>query len=352
MRSCMCFSALQNPRFRMRLINGSPILHPISYASIWLDNIRNIRSSLGRSSLKFVGSDTNRPSRDGLEPRLRVGDAKKLPGRLKQQQITSKVYVRKNHIQSSQPGVVRHDELLDGVVTDSNKIHIYKPDFCDTSAKTSCREIQRLVTIIVFDIETTGLSRELERIIEIALRDLNGGENSTFQTLVNPERYVSNHYLHGITTNMVSGPSVPRFKDLLPILLDYVQSRHIPNTPILFVSHNARTFDVPFLINEFSRCSEEIPSDWRFLDTLSLARDLAKSEGGKDLPGKSLQTLRQYMEIPLEGEAHRAMADVNTLSRVLQELTQRLKLPVSSLVERSFTALDIVNSKKKKKSTS
>lgn len=72
------------------------------------------------------------------------------------------------------------------------------------------KDLSTLVTVIVFDIETTGLSRENERIIEIALRDLQGGENSTFQTLVNPQREVPNSHIHGITTHMVNKPEVPR----------------------------------------------------------------------------------------------------------------------------------------------
>lgn len=70
-----------------------------------------------------------------------------------------------------------------------------------------------------------------------------------------------------------------RFKELIPILRGYVELRKIPNEPILLVAHNARRFDVPFLINEFRRCSEEIPSDWLFVDTLPLARELEKLEG-------------------------------------------------------------------------
>lgn len=69
------------------------------------------------------------------------------------------------------------------------------------------KELAKLVTLIVFDIETTGFSRENDRIIEIALRDLGGGENSTFQTLVNPGRDVLNEHIHGISTQMDGGPN-------------------------------------------------------------------------------------------------------------------------------------------------
>lgn len=70
-----------------------------------------------------------------------------------------------------------------------------------------------------------------------------------------------------------------RMEDLIPILLQFVQSRQKPGGYVLWVAHNARCFDVPFLINEFSRCSTEIPSNWLFADTIALTRDLMKSEG-------------------------------------------------------------------------
>ncbi|KAL0335456.1 UNVERIFIED_CONTAM: Exonuclease DPD1, chloroplastic/mitochondrial [Sesamum radiatum] len=68
-------------------------------------------------------------------------------------------------------------------------------------------------------------------------------------------------------------------KDLIPIFLQYVRSRQIPGGVVVLVSHNGRTFDVPFLKKEFSRCSYEIPSDWLFADTLPLARAVMKSKG-------------------------------------------------------------------------
>ncbi|KAK8936991.1 hypothetical protein KSP39_PZI012480 [Platanthera zijinensis] len=68
----------------------------------------------------------------------------------------------------------------------------------------------RPATVLVFDTETTGFSREWERIIEIAIRDLLGGKNSTFQTLINPGRAVANTKFHGISSDMVSEPGVPR----------------------------------------------------------------------------------------------------------------------------------------------
>ncbi|KAH7574651.1 hypothetical protein ACOSP7_008859 [Xanthoceras sorbifolium] len=221
---------------------------------------------------------------------------------------------------------------------------------CDIQESISQnKDLPGLVTVIVFDIETTGLSRENERIIEIALQDLSGGENSTFHTLVNPGRSVPNPHVHGISTNMVCRPEVPRMVDLIPILLQYVQSRQKPGGHVMFVAHNARTFDVPFLVKEFTRHSYEVPPAWLFVDTLALAREVMKSGGSKLPSGLSLQALREHYGIPLVGSAHRAMSDVNTLSLILQRLTFDLKLSIYGLVERTFTASCMTNLKKKKK---
>ncbi|XVF41811.1 hypothetical protein PTKIN_Ptkin01aG0310500 [Pterospermum kingtungense] len=141
------------------------------------------------------------------------------------------------------------------------------------------KDLANLVTVIVYDTETTGLSRKEDRIIEIALQDLSGGKNSTFQTLVDPGCFVDNSHVHGITTDMVCRPDVPRMEELIPILLKFVKSRQKPRGYVLLAGHNSSAFDLPFLINEFSRCSYEIPSNWLFLDTLSLARELIKSGG-------------------------------------------------------------------------
>ena len=47
----------------------------------------------------------------------------------------------------------------------------------------------------------------------------------------------------------------------------------------MLAAHNARSFDVPFLRSEFTRCKAEFPSNWLFVDTLTLAREMMKSKG-------------------------------------------------------------------------
>lgn len=77
-------------------------------------------------------------------------------------------------------------------------------------------ERQQPGTVLIFDTETTGGSNKYDRIMELALRDLSGGKNSTFETLINPERVVPN-YVAGLTkisTGLVRRPDVPRYVSL------------------------------------------------------------------------------------------------------------------------------------------
>ncbi|KAL2325573.1 hypothetical protein Fmac_024631 [Flemingia macrophylla] len=245
---------------------------------------------------------------------------------------------------------IMRDRILTSAAVNVNAIQL------DQLQKIKCPEVQEiaqyknlsdLLTIIVFNLETTGYSKVNERVIEIALRDLRGGENSTFQTLVNPQCHVPNSRIHGIVANMVNRPDVPRMEDLIPILLQYIKSREKHGGYVLWVAHNARTFDAPFLIHEFIRCSAEIPHNWLFLDTLPLARELMKS-GGTNLSSASLVSLREFYRVEVGGSAHRAMADVNTLSLILPMLTSDLKLTLSSLVKRSFNVSNLMNANKTK----
>ena len=63
----------------------------------------------------------------------------------------------------------------------------------------------------------------------------------------------------------------------------------------MLAAHNARSFDVPFLRSEFTRCKAEFPSNWFFVDTLTLAREMMKSKG---------LSLSLSLSLPLSLSAH------------------------------------------------
>ena len=63
----------------------------------------------------------------------------------------------------------------------------------------------------------------------------------------------------------------------------------------MLAAHNARSFDVPFLRSKFTRCKAEFPSNWFFVDTLTLAREMMKSKG---------LSLSLSLSLPLSISAH------------------------------------------------
>lgn len=338
LKGSMRFSLLQLPRRRIQ-----PLPHFRStYVSCLSHNFRVLRHSPGVcSKVKLLRSHNFEPLQQGAMNRTQGLRPK-----------STVCGLRTRDIEKSEQSNVRH-EFLDGQVQANTIISSVSScfrsiQFCD--AKRQILESQnpkQLVRLFVFDIETTGFCKESGRIIEIAIRDLSGGKNSCFHTLINPDQHVPNSHIHGITTNMVNRPDVPRMKDFIPILMHYIRSRQqIPGSLSLFIAHNARGFDVPFLVKEFSRCSMTIPSNWRFLDSAPLGRKLMKSNGSRVY---SLQALRQHFDIRPVDEKHRAMSDVNLLSAVLEKMTVDMKLTMADFLERSFEAPDPVDLMKTKK---
>ncbi|XP_039772098.1 exonuclease DPD1, chloroplastic/mitochondrial-like [Panicum virgatum] len=187
-------------------------------------------------------------------------------------------------------------------------------------------------TILFFGIETTGLLHADHRIIEFALLDLSGGKTCTFETLIRPEWNVPRYAAEAnkITTELVCRPDVPRFSDVLPLSLAYVQSCQAPGKPILWVAHNAKQFDIPFVMQEFERCSAQVPADWLFVDSLCLARKLKKSDGNIGLV--NLKALGEHYGVSSEGPSHRAMPDVQALCGILPKITMGLKLTCDGLM--------------------
>jgi RecG-like helicase/DNA polymerase III epsilon subunit-like protein len=176
--------------------------------------------------------------------------------------------------------------------------------------------------VIAFDLETTGLSKEKNRIIEIAAVNVTDPTHAPMSTLINPGRFSIPHaitQLTGITNSMVSAPAVPSFARAAELLETYVTEarRKGGGASVILAAHNARQFDAGFLQAEYRRVGRELPDDWRFLDTLPLARKrLDKNRVGSF----KLETLAAHFECgPGEGEvAHRAWADARMLGDILQ----------------------------------
>ena len=152
---------------------------------------------------------------------------------------------------------------------------------------------------VAFDLETTGLSAENDRIVEVgAVRfDRSGKELGRFQTLVNPGRPMpaAAWSIHGISdADLVDAPCRAA---VLPRFLEFLGS---PETTTMLAHH--AVFDASFLGRELGRIGEPSPLH-AVTDTLHLARKRLPK-----LPNHRLDTVARYFQLDL-GDAHRALAD-------------------------------------------
>lgn len=152
---------------------------------------------------------------------------------------------------------------------------------------------------VAFDLETTGLVAETDRVVEIgAVRfDASGRELGRFESLVHPERPMSPaaQAIHGISDADLAEAKPAR--DVLPLFLDYLGEAR--TTTLL--AHNA-AFDAGFLGRELALIGRDA-SEFAVVDTLALAR--RKIPEARD---HRLETLARLFSLNPEGP-HRALAD-------------------------------------------
>lgn len=149
---------------------------------------------------------------------------------------------------------------------------------------------------ISFDLETTGLSPFLDRIVEIsAITFENFSEVSSFSTLVNPGRHIpeASTQIHGISDSDVENS--PSEFDAINSFCEYIGKSALDGDVVL-VAHNA-PFDIKFLLYAFSRCG--IEADISFQDTLYMCRKA-------DLPifNNKLPTVAEYFKIEQQNHHH------------------------------------------------
>ncbi len=155
----------------------------------------------------------------------------------------------------------------------------------------------------IIDVETTGGSPSLDRIIEIAVI-LYDGEKvvDSFSTLLNPKRLVDPYVtkLTGITQDMVA--DAPTFEEVHERILEMTHEA-------IFVAHNVK-FDFGMVRQEFKRLG--IDFNRRQLDTVNLSRRV--------IPGfnsYSLGNICTSLGIEISGR-HRAYGDAEATVKLLE----------------------------------
>jgi|SRR5690606_33400511 DNA polymerase-3 subunit epsilon len=168
--------------------------------------------------------------------------------------------------------------------------------------------------IVWFDLETTGLDKQNDRIVQIAIiRIQEDGTPFEFTSLINPGIPIPKEAsdVHGITDDMVKDQ--PTFVQLMPKIGRFFSG------DIAIGGYNSNSFDIPFLVNEMSRAGFTIDlTNVPFIDPLNIFK--RKEE-------RTLEAaMKFYCGKQLEG-AHDALNDVKATIEVFMAQHERYELP-------------------------
>ncbi|GBF07511.1 DNA polymerase III subunit epsilon [Deinococcus aerius] len=180
------------------------------------------------------------------------------------------------------------------------------------------------MNVVVFDLETTGLSPERDAIVEIGalrVRDGRVAESERFETLVRPLSAGGEllripwhaQRVHGISDDMVRG--APHLADVLPEFLDFVG-----DSPV--VAHNI-SFDSRFM-REAARRHGLVWAPPAEYCTMQLSRRAFPRERSHNL-----DVLAGRLDLAFaRGGRHRSFGDAQVTAEAFVRLMERLKVGV------------------------
>jgi DNA polymerase III subunit epsilon len=162
---------------------------------------------------------------------------------------------------------------------------------------------------LFLDTETTGLSPPKDKVVEVAIADIDG--NVLLDTLVNPGRPIGfATTIHHITDDMVAG--APTSKQLWPKIQGIVRGSHL-------IIYNAQ-FDTGFFPDKLE-CAEKVSCAM-----LRFAKIYGQKRYGS-YTWQKLTTAADYIGYTWKGDAHRALADVQA-TRALWKWMERQDNPI------------------------
>lgn len=164
--------------------------------------------------------------------------------------------------------------------------------------------------LIALDLETTGLSPLVDRIIEIAAYKVTREGVSLYTSLINPEIPIPPHTtdIHNITDEMVA--SAPKLNEVLEEFRDF-----LGDLPI--VAHNAK-FDLGFVVMGLMR------SKLKLGKALIYCSCKFSRSTHKEVVNHKLKTLVQELNIPLINH-HRALDDAFASLLIFIKGLERIK---------------------------
>lgn len=164
--------------------------------------------------------------------------------------------------------------------------------------------------IIIYDVETTGLNFDRDRLTEIgAVKIKNLRVIDSFNTMVNPERSIPQKIveLTGINNGMVA--NAPKERQAVEEFF-----RFCGDNPVM-VAHNAR-FDNSMIDAVCRR--HNIPHEYTSIDTLVMSRAMLP-----ELGRHTLDSVARHLKLG-KFEHHRACDDAMILAKIFIKLAERL----------------------------
>jgi len=171
------------------------------------------------------------------------------------------------------------------------------------------------MNIVIFDLETTGLSPSTHEIIQIAGVRMRSGrilEEEVFTTFVKPRHTISEFIANytGITDLHVQ--NAPTVDDALVNFSKFVGESTL-------IAHNGRRFDMPFIRESCTRHYLPV-RPIRFVDSMSFSR---KIWGGR--AGHGLDAVMNRLNLSTHGAVrHTASGDVQILAEAVRLMWKRL----------------------------
>ncbi len=169
--------------------------------------------------------------------------------------------------------------------------------------------------IIFFDLETTGTDIVYDRIVQIGAIKMNPDRTQEEKNvLINPTIPIPKEAsdVHGITDEMVKNK--PKFRQVAKAMFEWFKGCDLGG-------YNSDNFDLPMLIEEFSRAGIEFPEgEIHLVDVLKIER-MVNSH-------KLEETFKRYTGNSLE-DAHDAMADIKATVTVIVHQSEEHDIPDS-----------------------
>ena len=175
-------------------------------------------------------------------------------------------------------------------------------------------------SICFFDLETTGLSLNDDRVIEIYIKKINSDKTTEIlYSKVNPEgREIAPGAFEKNKVTLKDLENEPKFIEIAQKVFDFIQNCDLGG-------YNIIDFDIPMLLAEFNRCN--IKWDYKSHKYIDVKRIYWKMES-RTLEG----TYKSFLNKELEN-AHQADSDVNATIEILDAQILKYKETLPNTVE-------------------